>query len=248
MKNHRLSLLCAFVAASIAASAQSTITTPPPPPATLPTIKLVAPRLDGGNILCTGNQCASLIGYFQSLISQMEVDQQTIIEETPIDSTAFCEALKQQRPSGCSLSSPPASPGISLPGQTAWQPNGCGTGAVANFFLDAVLEVVSSESYSGNLDAPFAGVSFRGACDGHDQCWASGGARHVCDLQFRDSMNAACGALSSPQAAATCSGFASSYHGAVSTTNASHSAYSNSTQARACALWAYDMRENDCDQ
>jgi hypothetical protein len=180
-------------------------------------------------------------------INQEFLDQGLPIQDDPpVNGQQFCNNLRDQKPSGCSASSPPPSPGISIPGQAAWQPNGCGTGGIANWFVDAVLGVTSSQSYSGELDAPWEGVNFRGACDSHDQCWAIGGARSVCDLEFRDSMNTACGQLSDPNAMATCTGFASTYHGAVSTTNASHSAYANSTGDRTCAIWASDMRENNC--
>jgi hypothetical protein len=169
-----------------------------------------------------------------------------LVDDPPISPQQMCNRLKQEKPSGCNGSNPPPSPGITVPGKPAWQPNGCGTGGMANWFVDLVQEVVSSQSYSGNLNSPFEGVSFEGACNSHDQCWASGGVRGVCDLQFRDSMNTACGQLGDFGASATCMGFASNYHGAVSTTDASHSAYANSTQGRACAIWANDMRENNC--
>lgn len=45
---------------------------------------------------------------------------------------------------------------------------------------------------------------------------------------------------------AACQGFASLYHGAVSTTNGSHSAYANVAEKRVCAVWANGMRENHC--
>jgi len=118
---------------------------------------------------------------------------------------------------------------------------------MANWFVNLVLTVTSNQAYSGNLNEPYPGVSFQGSCNSHDQCWAQGGGRGTCDLQFRDSMNGACDQLGYSSASATCMGFASTYHGAVSTTNASNSAYANSVQARACAIWASDMRENSCE-
>src|SRR5690606_13153660 len=100
--------------------------------------------------------------------------------------------LNARKPSGCSANNPPPSPGVDVPGQSAWQPNGCGTGGIGTWFQDAILEVVASQSYSGNIHAPYPGISFRSACDAHDQCWAAGGVRHVCDNNFRDSMESAC--------------------------------------------------------
>ncbi|MFT4180144.1 MAG: hypothetical protein QM612_11925 [Thermomonas sp.] len=179
----------------------------------------------------------------QELLDQ---DSPIVLDDVPVDGQKFCRNLKSQKPPGCSGSNPPPSPGITVPGKPVWQPNGCGTGGVANWFVDLVLTVTSSQSYSGNLNSPFAGVSFEGACNSHDQCWASGGNRGVCDLQFRDSMNNACGQLDDGGSQATCMGFASTYHGAVSTTNASNSAHANVMRDRACAIWANDMRENNC--
>jgi len=149
-------------------------------------------------------------------------------------------------PTYCNLSSPPPSPGINISGQPTWQPNGCGTGGIGSWFQDFILERVAGQSYSGNLDSPYVGVSFKGACDSHEQCWAMGGNRTTCDINFRNSMNSACSQLSDSGAQGNCSGFASLYHGAVSTTDGSHGAYATSTANRACAVWANDMRENGC--
>lgn len=168
------------------------------------------------------------------------------VEDIPVDKAKFCPRLNAKRPANCDLANPPPSPGIDVPGQPAWQPNGCGTGGIGGWFQNFVLQRIAGDSYSGNLNSPYSGVSFEGACNSHDQCWAGGGARYQCDNSFSASMLSACSGVSSSQGASTCTGFANLYHGAVTTTNGSHSAYATSTQNRVCAIWASDMRENGC--
>lgn len=252
MKRKALLIMVA-VAVSAWAAAQTplgpVVVTAPPPPPTLPPVIATAQRIGGGTVICRGMGCAGVleslrqekIDYLSQM--QMPVPELELIE---VNQLQVCRRLKAKRPSNCNQSNPPPSPGINVPGQSAWQPNGCGTGGIGSWFQDFVLERVAGQSYSGNLDSPYAGVSFKGACDSHDQCWAMGGNRTTCDINFRNSMNNACSQLSGTSAQGQCSGFASLYHGAVSTTDGSHSAYATSTASRACAVWANDMRENGC--
>lgn len=129
-------------------------------------------RIDGRTVLCTGTQCADVLRGLQiaALAEPLPYEDTLPDTEPAVDGEAFCENLSDARPSGCSASNPPPSPGITVPGRQPWQANGCGTGGFANLFVDAILTLSANTHYSGNLDAPFAGVSFRGACDGHDQC------------------------------------------------------------------------------
>lgn len=182
---------------------------------------------------------------------QMEVnvhqaEQGPLVDDAPVSGPQFCSNLKALRPPNCPTTSPPSSPGITTPGKPVWRANGCGTGGVADMAGDLLLQIIATQSYSGNLDEPYSGVSFLGACNSHDQCWASGNPRYVCDMEFRHAMNDACSALASPAAVNTCTGFAGQYHSAVSITNKSHSTYASSEAARRCALWAHDMRMNSC--
>jgi len=223
------------------------IVTAPLPPTTLPAVQVTATRIGGGSVLCRGDGCAGILVSMQLEANLENLTQDMpLLDDAPVSGPQFCSSLKAQRPPGCSSINPPSSPGINVPGRPAYQPNKCGTGRFANWFLDFVLGVTSSQSYSDNLNAPFAGVDFTGACNSHDQCWASGGARATCDIQFRDSMISGCQQLGDFSASATCQGFAGSYHGAVSHTNPSNSAYAVSTQERICVVWANDMRENSC--
>ncbi len=232
----RVFLLTAIIALSVVdLLAQSTPVLPP--------VIVTGTRIGGGTVICRGMSCAGVLADLQVQTSLILYDQGMPLgpdDDIPVDPGAMCNNLRQAKPAGCSLSNPPPSPGIG----TNWQANGCGTGRLANLFADAFLEVASRPTYSGDLQAPFPGVSFRDACNGHDQCWAEGNARTTCDYAFRQNMISACGGDS--PANNTCLGFSGLYHGAVSTTGAAQAAYNNSVSARACALWASDMRENGC--
>lgn len=214
---------------------------------TLPPVVATTPRIGGGEVICRGIKCADVLGSMQEALPPYPTQDDSMpAGDVAIDGNAFCQNLNQNKPSGCSLGNPPPSPGITVPGQAAWSANGCGTGGIGSWFQDAILEVATSQSYSGDIHAPYPGVSFRAACDTHDACWASGGGRGQCDLAFWNQTLSACTHLSNTDALNTCNGFANGYHFAVSTTNGSHSAYATSTANRQCALWGSDMRENGC--
>ncbi|MBK8283753.1 MAG: hypothetical protein IPK97_02090 [Ahniella sp.] len=229
-----------FIAASMAAMICSDVLAQV---VQLPPVVVVGSRVGGGNILCRGDACAGVLADLQQRgqgLYQEMYEYQMLPEDVEVDPGQMCQELRQAKPAGCSASNPPPSPGIG----NNWQPNGCGTGGLANVFTDVFLEIVTRPTYSGNQNAPFAGVSFLSACNAHDLCWASANPKAGCDFQFRQDMINACGGASS--ANNNCLGFAGLYHGAVSNTGASQTAYTNSVNARACALWASDMRENGC--
>lgn len=206
----------------------------------LPPVVVVGQRTDGGTIICRGYACAGVLGILWARAPVLDVA--SISPE--VDGDQFCQYLNASKPSGCSATNPPPSPGINVPGMPTWQANGCGTGPLANLFADVLLEIVTRPTYSGNFQAPYPGVSFSGACNGHDQCWAMGGIKDVCDYGFRQDMINACGGDSA--ANNVCIGFSGLYHGAVTNTGMAQDAYNKSVSGRACALWASDMRENGC--
>lgn len=252
MKWRKGAYLLALGLASLAL-AQTTlgpvIVTAPPPPPTLPAVVATAPRTGGGTIICRDSGCAGVLATLRreriQLYAHMQV-RPPPIERLVIDQKQFCARLKGRRPAGCNPANPPSSPGIVVPGKSPWTPNGCGTGGVGGWFQNFVLKQIAGRSYSGNINEPYPGVSFLGACNSQDQCWASGGNRGRCDLSFASSMASACNQLVDRDGIAACQGFASLYHGAVSTTNGSHSAYANVAEKRVCVVWANGMRENHC--
>lgn len=232
-----------FAAASLAAIAQTTlgpvIVTAPPPPPTMPTVTVHATK-QGGTVLCTGQSCADVIASLTGTNTYVWVEDVPIEDEPAVDKAQFCSALKNSRPSNCNLASPPPSPGIG----SNWQPNSCGTGPVVNSILSLMINLSMHGAYSGDFEAPHSGVSFRNACNGHDQCWANGMDKGSCDYSFFANMNNACAQAGSGQAA--CEGFAATYFGAVSNATVAHIAYHGSVAARHCALWAHDMKSNNC--
>jgi hypothetical protein len=164
-------------------------------------------------------------------------------DDIPINKAAFCENLKDKIPYiGCHVASPPSTPGLDL----NWRPNGCGAGPIDQYLIDRALSIIPSE-YSGNIHAPYPGVSFLNACNQHDRCWGIGGNRLTCDENFLTDMRNACSA-SAGAGIGVCNGVASGYHSVVSSTSIGHGNYNSAVRQRACATWAHDMKSNSCPQ
>lgn len=212
------------------------------PPPNIDTVQVLGQRVGGGAYYCMGVQCsqsynqAALQTYMQYQAMYASIPD----EELPVEPSLFCSILKNKKPSGCDAINPPIVPGINL----NWQPNGCGTGPIEDWVYAQGLGALNS-SFSGNLDAPYAGVSFLSACNSHDRCYGLGSVRESCDIDFRDAMQSSCDAFSDPGAYQTCSSFVSTYHAAVSS-NFGTSAYNNAQADLRCAVWVKDMKENQC--
>lgn len=218
---------------------------------TFDTVQVIARRMtsDGHSISCVSAGCG-----FTVAESTPPIRNRPEVGEggggglrMELTKSQFCQILQSQRPSNCNAHSPPRSPGIIVINQGTWQPNGCGPQSWGGRGLaNVILTLMSSQSYSGDIDAPYPGVSFKAACDTHDRCWATqANSRAECDIAFRDTMFAACAHLTLAENN-TCTGFAGNYHGAVSTSNKSHQVHAAAVADRACALWARDMRVNGC--
>ena len=212
----------------------------------LPPVKVTAKREGGGaDFSCRGIACSTSVNE-ESLAAQLSFleEFERYPDELPaLDPVKVCKALRQKRPPGCNYSESPSVPGF----DSSWTANGCGTGVRANWFLNAALSQSNSATYSGDLNAPFAGVSFLAACNSHDLCWGKGSDRAECDQAFRGQMEASCMAVPSGSSRNICIGYASLYHAAVSTTDASHEAYGRSASDFSCAVWTYDMKTNGCN-
>lgn len=213
-------------------------------PVEFPPVQVIGSRIGGGEVICRGLDCAAVLQQLQQqerYAHEFSSFEASIGESLPVDHQKLCRDLKARRPSGCNLSNPPASPGIS----PNWQPNGCGTGRLSNLFLDAALEMAASRMYSGNLDAPYSGASFLSACNQHDTCYAVAGNKAICDDAFGTQMNQIC----QQQAAdlSHCRAWANGYHAAVYLSDRSFSAHQTASKQRACAIWALDMRGNQCN-
>lgn len=213
----------------------------------LDSVVVVGQRIGGGALTCMSGPCldTSKEQAAQALREYQQMYQTFPEEELPLDASKFCRALSAKQPSGCSLASPPASPGIVVPGERPYAPNGCGTGwsdrTAAAIFLRAY-----SADFSGDVDAPYPGVSFLGACNAHDTCWAAGRPRGDCDLSFGTAVRNACRVLGQTETRSSCEGLAGVYYSAVSNSRFADANYATALRNRQCATWARDMRENGC--
>jgi hypothetical protein len=216
----------------------------------LPPVKVVGITIDQVKLSCTGAACSSYLESIGGEEPQPIHLRQPNMGEGGMPSVAvtrlqFCNQLASQKPSGCNRASPPSTPVY----DPMWEPNGCGTGGLQDLFLSMVMDGLYADHYSGNLDAPMhtsdgVNISFLGACNHHDQCWGSGGARGKCDSAFFDEMRSQCAGLSGADFS-SCNGMAGGYYAAVASdyATATYDAWANDL---ACAAWAYDMRRNGC--
>lgn len=227
VERHAFHLLCLLALVSGNAASQTT----------MPPVEVVgtAPTHQGIELRCHSASCMGIIHSLQ----HMEGMYREILPDDgiPIDKNLFCQNLRQGRPPGCSYSNPPSVPGFD-PG---WMGNGCGDGSFASAIASELVSK-SINGYNGNLDHPLPGVSFFGACQVHDYCYASGSSKHRCDQDFNAHMGNAC--QSSGSYMSSCHLLAGAYGKAVETFG--QSAYNTAQGERACAAWAYDMRANQC--
>lgn len=212
---------------------------------TLPTIpvRAEAPTTSGGSVVCYGAACEQVINLLQTAPFYSPEQPLARDPSKPVDKEQFCQALENRRPSGCSSSNPPSTPAF----DPQWQANGCGTGARSEWLYSLALGQFFGDNYTGNLDAPYPGVSFIQACKAHDRCWGVGGSRIVCDENFLTNMRNQCSAGAGAGVGA-CNGIASAYHSAVSSTTASDQNYAAAVDAHTCAAWTFDMRNNSCPE
>lgn len=213
-------------------------------PIELPPITVVAPATDGTNILCQGAGCWLVLQATQGAYADFEnyLDLSLKLEPAQIDRTQFCSNLKNKQPRKCRLGSIPSTP-VYDPG---WQPNGCGTGAIANAAVSSLMSSLFAGFYT--LDEPYQGVSFEEACNGHDRCYWSAGGFNQCNSAFSADMSAACsgGTIAGSSPRFVCENFAAVYRAAVSTDTFGADAYDEAQRALTCAGWYQAMVMNRC--
>jgi hypothetical protein len=163
-------------------------------------------------------------------------------EALPISKDKFCRQMKERRPSQCGVTMP------RVPGYSAnYRGNGCGPstwGQNTRDFVSALAQAGIGE-FSGQLDAPFPGVSFRAACDAHDACYATlAGSQAECDSQFGADMRQSCSETLSGQPFAVCDNMRAAYQSAVHLVGAS--AYAAGQSEAQCAQWHFEMEVNQC--
>jgi hypothetical protein len=217
---------------------------------TLPKVTVVGTTIDQFNLACTGYECTSFLESIGGVPPGWHTPVAGMGEsggfgQVDLTKAQFCNQLSSPRPSGFNPQSPPSVPVY----DPMWEPNGCGTGGLEEIFYKLLMGSLYDDHFSGSLDAPTKtsngqNISFLGACNHHDKCWASAGDRGTCDQDFYTEMMTACGAATGADLNA-CQGIAGIYRGAVSSDSATDH-YDDTVDAHACAAWAYDMRRNGC--
>jgi len=201
------------------------------------------------SILCTGSGCGPLLDSLRQeyqmdlymLLNQPSTLDDTLTYTLAVSTEQLCERLEESKPAGCSSSSPPSVPGYD-PG---WQPNGCGVGGWRDFLLKRLANLTLT-NFHGDLDEPFPGVSFLGACNQHAFCYGVQTAKYRCDDQFLESMEGACAANTANATRTLCNSVAAAYFVAV--TEHGDSAYDSAGADLACAEWHRQMDTNECTE
>ncbi len=207
---------------------------------TLPPVRAVLSDL-GTDVLCYGYECAGILNVMAPPL--FVVEYATIADtDVVIDHGEFCRQLKDKKPPGCDLSSPPSTPDT----DANWQPNGCGNNWRVQAAMQLGIMAIVPDEFAGNFNAPYSGVSFLGACNRHDQCYGLAFDKAFCDSRFGDEMTAACGVVASSAGHNVCDGLAGIYKGAVAATTFGNDAYASSVKAHTCAVWVKDMNVNGC--
>lgn len=153
---------------------------------------------------------------------------------------ATCESLQDRANQiGCDVNNPPPAPYYPSPTLGQYQPNGCGIG---NWFDEIGAHIVGLdvEGYTGDLDNPLPGVSFRAACDGHDACYHTG-FKHRCDNTFAQELSRIC---STASAATGCVMIAGRYTTAVD--DFGQFAHTSDQLVMECAKIAKDLNDGNC--
>lgn len=207
---------------------------------TLPPVRAVLSDL-GTDVVCYGYECAAILNV---MAPPLFVAEYATISDTGvvIDHGEFCRQLKDKRPSGCDLSSPPSTPDT----DPNWQPNGCGNNWRVQAAMQLGIMAIVPNDFADNYNAPYYGVSFLAACNRHDQCYGLAFDKAFCDDRFGAEMRAACGVVASSAGYSVCDGLAGIYKGAVASTTFGDAAHAASVKEHTCAVWAKDMNANGC--
>ena len=213
------------------------------PPYNLPPVRAV-PSTDGGQIICYGYDCADVLASIMPVLPPIGSDVDVIGDQSGVDRGQFCEALANEKPSGCNSSNPPSTADT----DANWQPNGCGTSWRTQAAMQLGIMTIVPDDFAGNFNAPYSGVSFLDACNTHDRCYSVAFDKASCDQRFGDQMREACGVVGSSSGYNVCTGLADIYRGAVSSTTFGQDAYASSLSNHSCAVWAKDMEANGCEE
>lgn len=188
-----------------------------------------------GSIICTGYECANVLGTFLGAPYPEYVA--SISPENEVDHEAFCEALEDAKPAGCTLGSPPPTPVYG----GGWAANGCGTAHWGFAVINAWIAVPFPVPNGTSLDNPALDVYFQNACNAHDACYGSGQVRADCDSDFANDLDDACSSSSNP----LCNGYSATYSNIVD--NYGDGPYAGAAANLVCAAWNNDMETSGCE-
>ena len=199
-------------------------------------IVVVGNRSDGGNIMCRGQGCAAAMAQLFREIGglRQSIDRDSTVEITPTQEQV-CTALKKTKPASCG-----AKPSIA--GLDGIGGNGCGSGIVSRGLAWVTFATQYPTEFTGNVDAPARGASFRASCDAHDVCYATQSqTQQNCDRVFNTDMATTCLSAASPN---VCGEMANKYTAAVAIVGAS--AYAESAASLACYTFHSNLEANGC--
>lgn len=210
---------------------------------TLPPVKAVLSDL--GEIVCYGYDCVDVLNGLTPIAPLFQLEYGYISADAgAVSHDEFCEGLKDKKPEGCNGANPPSTPGT----DPNWQPNGCGTAEWIQKGIDLGVSLLVPNTYSGDHNSPYAGISFEAACNKHDACWGRDFDRGSCDMAFNSDMINACSVLSNTSQASACEGLAGFYFGVVASTRVGDYMHDKAVGELKCAMWTKDMVTNGCTE
>lgn len=201
-------------------------------------------KLAGGanswSILCRGMGCKSAAASLQLSIDSLLKENEEYVEQEKAE-LLFCAKLKSNKPSHCNLMFGTPVPGPYLQDSSYfWNipptTNGCGTGSFAEWLLTKGLK--GTNGFTGNLDEPLLGYSFKNACNNHDLCYSASSGQRLCDTSFHSEMNDVCNSNYD------CETFAGTF--AYSVRLLGKDAYDKAGKTQKCREFKADMEDNKC--
>jgi hypothetical protein len=222
----------------------ASVATPTLAQTTMPPVVVTASASPSGNVICSGNGCATLL---LTMMSEYSVEHGTAEEpigpdDAVIDRAQFCARQRAEKPQNCPASDPPPVPGINVDfglylGQISDGCHGHWEGGIVGE-MPPDLQI----QYSGNADQPMSGADFGSACRAHDACYAGQLGQGYCDANFANTLGSVCSGAGG--GTNTCNRFVSAYLSAL-TRNGGYAYATHGLQAE-CAMWHHDMEQNQC--
>ena len=196
------------------------------------------------SVSCRGMECKNSANYLSEQIQGMLAKAAQEFDEPEEIKEKFCEALEKEVPEYCGKYSFLGNRGsfFSLNPST-WNKfpaatNGCGSGAIENFFIGHAMGAL--DGFTSNMNEPIAGYSFLGACNNHDMCYNQQSGKGGCDDDFYTDMVAVCDSNDD------CKDAAHAYRAAVG--HEGKSDYDKAGEVKSCKDYKADFDQNCKDK